>query len=161
MGSSLWLLHVCSTYSIILCETRRLATIWSVTTFPKILKFAIIRLASTNLLNISLRVINSSIWFMVTPSRSTNLVRAIPLISRSSETVNLIILHVSCFIRHCSNGLRHVIRTHWWVLGTANTAVIWIEIDLIHIAHATFSNLVFWRHGYVTSFTCLISVLRV
>lgn len=161
MGPSLWFLHVGSTYSIILGEARSLSTIRSVTTFSKILKFTIIRLTSTNLLNISLRMINSSIWFMVTASWSTNLIRAIPLISGSSKAVNLIILHISCFICHSSYGLRNVVWTHRWILGAANTTIVWIKIDLIHITDATLSYLVFGRHRYVTSFICLISVLWV
>lgn len=154
-------MHLSRPNRIILSEPRCLSTIWSVTTFPKILKFAIVGLASTNLLHIPLSVINSPVRLVMTTPGSTNLIWTIPLIARCPQTIHLVVLHVSRLVAESPNWLRHVVRTHRWVSRTADATIVLIEVDLVHIADATLPHLVLRGHRHVSMLAiAAVRVLR-
>ena len=168
MWTSLRLLNV-TTNCVVLSKARCLSTIRSISTFSEILKLAIISWSGTDLLNITLRVINCPIRIMMSCRCSGNLIRTIPLVSRSTHAFQVVVSNIGCIllIRIChtntidmlwlsfaydrAHWLRHVIWAHWGIL-LSSWSIILVEVHLIHVANATLSHLIFRWHGYLTSF---------
>jgi len=154
---------------VVLGESWRLSAVGSVTTFPEILQLSVIALAGTNLLlYVTLRVINSPVRVvMIVACAATHLIWTIPLVPRSTHPLQIIVRYVRCFLlviissdtdaiymlglsfaNNCANWLRHVVRTHRWIL-LPSCSIILIEIHLIHITDAVvLSHLVLWRHWH-------------
>ena len=160
MRSSLWFLDI-TPNCIVLSKTRRLASIGCISTFSKILKLAVVSLTGTNLLDVTLRMINSSIWVMMTGA--SDLIRTVPLITWCSHSFKVVISDISCilltsghayainmlwlsFPNNSANRLGHIVWAHRWVL-MPNWDIALSEIHLIHIADTAFSHLIFGRHG--------------
>jgi hypothetical protein len=160
---------------VVLGESWRLSAVGSVTTFPEILQLSVIALAGTNLLlYVTLRVINSPVRVvMIVACAATHLIWTIPLVPRSTHPLQIIVRYVRCFLlviissdtdaiymlglsfaNNCANWLRHVVRTHRWIL-LPSCSIILIEIHLIHITDAVvLSHLVLWRHWHCCILVC-------
>ena len=162
--SSLRFLHV-SANCVVLRKAWSLSAVGSITTFPEILELTIIILSSANLLYITLGVINSPVGIMVIARACSNLIWTVPLIPGRTHALQIIVRYVGCFLlviighantiymlwlsfaHNGSNRLRHIVRTHGWILLTCSTIVL-IEIHLIHITDTVLSHLILRRHRH-------------
>lgn len=160
---------------VVLGESGRLAAVGSVTTFPEILQLSVIALAGTHLLlYVALRVINGPVRVvMVVAGAATDLIWTIPLVPRGTHALQIIVRYVRCFLlviissdadaiymlglsfaNNCADWLRHVVRTHRWIL-LPSCSVILIEIHLIHITDAVvLSHLVLRGHWHCCVLVC-------
>ena len=119
------------------------------------MQLSVVALAGTHLLlYVALRVINGPVRVVMIVGAATYLIWTIPLVPRGTHALQIIVRYVRCFLlviissdadaiymlglsfaNNCADWLRHVVRTHRWIL-LPSCSVILIEIHLIDITDA-------------------------
>jgi len=157
-----------TTDRIILSKTGSFTGIWSIATLTEIdliLHFSIISLSGLYMLEITLRMVNGSVWILVV---RLDLVWTIPLISRSSHSFDILISVVLLAITHshaiymlrlslpnyCTHWLGNVVRAHRRVLLTSRTIA--SKVHLVHIIDTALPHMVFRWHWHLAFVHCSI-----